>query len=79
MADGSPSSPQGSNLWRHLYSGTSLAITILLCTFLGIWVDRRWGISPWGTVVGAAVGIGAGLFNFIREFTNDSTSSSKGH
>jgi len=66
----SPSSPppSGSNIWRHVYAGTSLALTILLFTFGGIWVDRRFGTKPWGTLVGAFAGIGAGLYNFIREF-----------
>lgn len=60
------------NIWRHLYAGTSLAVTILLCTFVGIWVDRHWALKPWGTVLGAFVGIGAGLYNFLREFSNES-------
>ena len=65
-----PSSPPsgGNNIWRHLYAGTSLALTILLFTFAGIWADRHWGVKPWGAVGGAFVGIGAGLYNFIREF-----------
>jgi F0F1-type ATP synthase assembly protein I len=66
----SPSSlpPGGNNIWRHLYAGTSLALTILLFTFAGIWVDRHWGVKPWGTIGGAFAGIAAGLYNFIREF-----------
>jgi F0F1-type ATP synthase assembly protein I len=56
------------NIWRHVYAGTSLALTILLLTFAGIWLDRHWGFKPWGTIGGAFIGIGVGLFNFIREF-----------
>ena len=62
--------PGGNNIWRHLYAGTSLALTILLFTFAGIWIDRHWGIKPWGTLGGAFAGIGVGLYNFIREFLN---------
>ncbi len=47
MVDTPPSSP-GSSLWRHAYAGTSLAITILVCTYLGIQADRHWGINPSG-------------------------------
>jgi F0F1-type ATP synthase assembly protein I len=65
-------------MWRHLYAGTSLAITILLCTLAGVWIDRHWGISPWGTIVGSFTGIGAGLYNFIREFSNESKNKSNG-
>jgi len=69
---------QGSpNIWRHLYAGTSLAITILLCTFSGVWVDRHWHWSPWGTIGGAFIGIAAGLYNFIREFSNESDDTSQ--
>lgn len=66
----SPSSqpPGGNTIWRHVYAGTSLAMTILLFTFAGIWLDRHWGYKPWGTVGGAFFGIGCGLYNFIREF-----------
>jgi F0F1-type ATP synthase assembly protein I len=68
-----PSTPPGdNNIWRHLYAGTSLALTILLFTFAGIWIDRHWGAKPWGTLGGAFIGIGAGLYNFIREFSNGS-------
>jgi F0F1-type ATP synthase assembly protein I len=66
------------NIWRHLYAGTSLAITILLCTFAGIWIDRHGSFSPWGTVAGAFIGIGAGLYNFIREFSNESNHTNQG-
>lgn len=69
-----PSSPPpgSQSIWRHLYAGTSLALTILLFTYVGIRVDRQWGLTPWGTLIGAFTGIGAGLYNFIREFTNES-------
>ena len=69
---------QGSpNIWRHLYAGTSLAVTILLCTFAGVWIDRHWLLNPWGTVAGAFIGIGAGLYNFIREFSNESDDTNR--
>lgn len=67
----SPLPPSGCNLWRHLYAGTALAMTVLVCLFAGVWVDRRWSTSPWGAVLGAAFGLGAGLYNFFREFAND--------
>ena len=63
--------PRPPNIWRHLYAGTSLAITILICTFVGVWVDRHSKLGPWGTIIGAFMGIGAGLYNFIREFANE--------
>jgi F0F1-type ATP synthase assembly protein I len=64
--------PGGNSIWRHLYAGTSLALTILLFTFAGIWIDRHWNVKPFGTIGGAFFGIGMGLYNFIREFTQPS-------
>ena len=34
---------------------------ILLCTLAGLWLDRRFGWTPWATVVGALLGFGAGF------------------
>jgi F0F1-type ATP synthase assembly protein I len=63
------------SVWRHLYAGTALALTILVGTFVGLWADRHWGIRPWGAVIGAFVGIGAGLYNFFKEFSSDAKDS----
>ncbi len=65
-------------MWRHLYAGTSLALTILSGTFVGIWMDRHWHFGPWGTLLGVFVGIGAGLYNFIREFSHESEKNDRG-
>ena len=59
------------NIWRHLLAGTTLALTILLFIYIGMRADRRWNMSPWGVCVGAVVGIGIGLYNFLREFHDD--------
>lgn len=51
----------------HLASlGFDLAASIAGATLLGYWVDRYYGVGPWGTVVGAVVGIVGGLLNFVR-------------
>jgi F0F1-type ATP synthase assembly protein I len=39
---------------------------IVLCTFGGLWLDRRFGTSPWFVIVGALFGVGAGLLVFLR-------------
>jgi ATP synthase protein I len=49
--------------------GTSLAITVLLGVLAGRWVDARWGTEPVFTLVGAVLGIGGGLYGFIRTVT----------
>ncbi len=67
-----------SNVWQHLYAGTTLAVTILVCVFVGIWADKKWDCKPWGTLIGATVGIGVGLYNFLQEFLSDEPPPSKG-
>ncbi len=73
MAAIPPPPQKRASVWRHAYAGTSLALTILLCTYAGIQADRYWTIGPWGTLAGAIVGFAVGLFNFLREFSNGSS------
>lgn len=75
----SSSPTQGPNLWRHVYAGTTLALTILGCIYVGYRVDRHWQTRPWGILVGAFFGIGVGLYNFLREFLNDETAANQRH
>lgn len=49
-----------------VHLGLQLGITIALFTLLGHWLDGRYGTGPWVTVGGAAFGMTAGLYNFIR-------------
>jgi F0F1-type ATP synthase assembly protein I len=44
-------------------------MTVLLGVLAGRWADARWGTEPLFTVVGAAVGIGSGLYGFIKTVT----------
>ena len=47
--------------------GLQLAATVGFGTWGGYWVDSRWNCSPWGIVVGAAAGAGAGLTIFLLD------------
>jgi len=54
--------------------GLMLAISTALGTYLGFWLDNRWGTSPWLTLVGLFLGMGAGfmeMFNILKRFGND--------
>lgn len=57
--------------WRHVFAGTVFAVTLMLGAFGGLWLDRRFGLSPWGTILGASVGFAAGIYNLVREFKDD--------
>jgi ATP synthase protein I len=46
--------------------GLQFSITVVLCAFVGNWIDKRAGSSPWGVVIGGAVGFAAGLYALIR-------------
>ena len=57
-----------STLWSLAYSGTQLAGSVLLCLYIGYRLDKRWETSPWLTLVGAALGLFAGLYGFLKPF-----------
>ena len=61
-----PSNKRSNQLWAYAAEGTQLAVTLLLGVFVGYKLDARWGTSPWLTLGGAALGLGLGLFNFVR-------------
>jgi F0F1-type ATP synthase assembly protein I len=51
---------------RFLHLGWQLAITILLFTLGGYWLDSKYATQPWWTVTGATVGIIGALYSFIK-------------
>jgi F0F1-type ATP synthase assembly protein I len=46
--------------------GAQLALAVLLCGFLGRWLDGELGTAPWLMIVGLAVGVLGGFVKFIR-------------
>ncbi len=47
--------------------GIQFAASILVFVFLGVWLDRRLGTSPWFVIVGVCVGAGGGFFSMYRK------------
>ena len=35
-------------------------------SFLGLWIDRRYGTEPRALLICAAIGVVGGLYNFVR-------------
>ncbi len=66
-----PASSLKPALLQHAYSGTQLAVSVLLGLYAGYWLDGRWGTSPWLTLLGAALGLAAGLYSFLKPFFRD--------
>ena len=46
--------------------GFQLAATVALLVFIGIWLDKKTGKDPLFTVIFAFLGVGIGLYNFIK-------------
>jgi len=59
--------------WKHVFAGSSFAITIVLCVFAGNWLDGRYGTDPWGVLVGTLFGIAAAFYNLMKEFKDESS------
>ena len=41
-------------------------ITILICLYAGMWLDRKLGTAPWLLVLGVVVGASAGFFTMYH-------------
>jgi len=49
------------------YEGAFEAVgSILIATGIGYWVDTRWETTPWGVVIGAAIGFAAFVLRLVR-------------
>jgi F0F1-type ATP synthase assembly protein I len=49
------------------YQGALEAVfAILIAGGIGYWVDSRWGTSPWGLMLGFAVGFASFVLRLIR-------------
>jgi len=47
-------------------AGLQLALTLVAFMFLGIWLDKRLGSSPWFVIICVFVGAGAGFYSIYR-------------
>jgi len=54
----------------YLGLGMQLAITVTVMVFLGIWLDKKFDLSPVLTIVFASIGVSAGMYNFIKSVIN---------
>jgi F0F1-type ATP synthase assembly protein I len=54
------------NVGPYLGLGTQLAATIILMFFLGRWLDEKFELHPWLTIVFSFFGGFAGIYNFIN-------------
>lgn len=48
-------------------AGLQFAFSIVAFMFLGIWLDKRFGSSPWFVLICVFVGAGAGFYSIYRK------------
>lgn len=59
--------PANRPSWVRLANlGFELAAAIGGFVLVGWWVDRHWGTSPRGVLVGALLGLVGGMYNLIK-------------
>ncbi|ATY86247.1 hypothetical protein CVV65_16010 [Kyrpidia spormannii] len=46
--------------------GVELAAAVLAGVYLGRWLDRLWGTSPWMLLVGVLLGLAAGILGVVH-------------
>ena len=47
--------------------GLQVAIGLGVGLAVGSWLDKRYGWSPWGSTIGAMIGMAGGLYLLIKE------------
>ena len=52
---------------RHLGAGLQILVGVVLGYFVGTWLDRKYGWSPWGVFAGTMVGLAAGMYLLIKD------------
>ncbi len=62
--------PRPAGYWRTVGElgtlGLSFVIAIVLGTAAGLWMDRTFGLGPWGMLVGFGMGFAAAVLNVVR-------------
>jgi F0F1-type ATP synthase assembly protein I len=76
MSEGSGSRGAGDKRAVRGVSGTEFAgigiqfaASILVFVFLGVWLDRRLGTTPWLVIICVFVGAAGGFFSMYRKMT----------
>ncbi len=65
MPSGDPDK-QSKITWKYLrysYLGTQLFVSVGLLTYAGLWLDRKISTIPLFTLIGLALGFGAGFYS----------------
>lgn len=63
--------PRGSNFAKYSGLGIQMLAIIGLGTWLGTWLDTRFGIGPWGTVVLMLLSVFLAMYQVIRSVSDN--------
>ena len=67
MPDERPENDDKGGWGRHLSVGLEMLVGVVLGVVVGQWLDRRFGLAPWGTVVGVMLGVAGGMYLLIKQ------------
>ena len=56
-----------TNWGQSLAMGFESAVGVAIGYFVGHWLDKKFGWEPWGTLIGAMLGLIAGCYLLIKE------------
>lgn len=59
--------PQRTSWMRYSALGVELAAALIGFALVGLWIDRHYGTTPWGLVIGLGLGLVGGMYNLIRQ------------
>jgi ATP synthase protein I len=63
-----PEEQKSTSSWVRLSGiGVELVAAVVGFTLIGYWLDRHFGIRPWGVLIGALLGLVGGMYNVIRQ------------
>ncbi len=52
----------------HIFGiGLQVAVGVGVGFIVGSWLDKKYGLAPWGTLVGCMLGLAGGLYLLIKE------------
>ena len=67
--DAPPPKPQtgDSSLWTLAGLGFQFALSVVALAYLGVWIDRKTGLTPWGVVTLCSIALIGNLYLLIKE------------
>ncbi len=58
-----------ANYGQYITLGAQIAASMIVPVIIGIYVDNRWNLSPWGVIIGALLGFG-GLISIVLKLAS---------